>query len=684
MGLFRSLSKSLSVTRRRGDDHDKDTASREEAQSLLRRGETESALEVIERGLDEASARLLDENDETHEHDETHERNLIHLHSLAAKCHHRHKDYREACVHFVAALDVAGDRGPEGFPEVFDHAFFLKMGDACHMRDKHGECVFAHEKGLELLLAKTKTGEDGRDAASEAKNKNKNRTFFTVKKKTTPNEDEDEDEDERGIPATDSVLQVGSSKTHHQIAVSLRHLRDFERALDHFGAIAKPLEVALGAGDVLCEMESCFRELGLGEEAESCLRRAASEAPAVRADNVAKIATFRRERMGGDATTCVEELERCLALAAAAAKIERRSEKTAKTKTAKAASSSAKGTHLFAEDTEDVDRAMTGLDRRREARVRVLLGQALGAVGQAEKAEKQLGAACAKAPEDPGTWLALAAFYRGAERDDLAMPALRKVAALGEVPRDFEAEAREEAHRKANALKRELSMRGGNRRALSLRDHARSGAEGPSALAAESFPASLASSPSLRVLNPQKSGRLRQNLARAAERAELEAQLALEAEELRLQKVKGKGSFSARHKKASDFVDPNLRRARHVALAAMAAIFESHGQTGRAMEVYASMDQSDERVVQRQVEILTEAALKLQRTFRGKKAREAFERRRKTRRARRVYGSADGFANVAVFTQGSGVATKLAESRDPGTGGFGRVSKPKPLGSSFF
>ena len=164
----------------------------------------------------------------------------------------------------------------------------------------------------------------------------------------------------------------------------------------------------------------------------------------------------------------------------------------------------------------------------------------------------------------------------------------------------------------------------------------------------------------------------------------LELQCSLEAEALRLQKVKGKGSFSERHKKASDFVDPNLRRARHVALAAMAAIFESHGQTGRAMEVYASMDQSDERVVQRQVEILTEAALKLQRTFRGKKAREAFERRRKTRRARRVYGSADGFANVQVFAQGSGVVTKFAESRDPGTGGFGRVSKPKPLGSSFF
>ena len=109
----------------------------------------------------------------------------------------------------------------------------------------------------------------------------------------------------------------------------------------------------------------------------------------------------------------------------------------------------------------------------------------------------------------------------------------------------------------------------------------------------------------------------------------------------------------------------------------MAAIFESHGQTGRAMEVYASMDQSDERVVTRQAEILTEAALKLQRTFRGKKARDAFERRRKTRRARRTYGSADGFANVAVFTQG-------AENRNHGTGAFGRSERSKPLGSSFF
>ena len=133
MGLFRSLSKSLSVTRRRGDDHDKDTASREEARSLLRRGETESALEVIERGLDEASARLLDENDETHEHDETHERELIHLHALAAKCHHRHKDYREACVPRRRARRRGRPR-TGGVPEVFDHAFFLEMGDACHAR----------------------------------------------------------------------------------------------------------------------------------------------------------------------------------------------------------------------------------------------------------------------------------------------------------------------------------------------------------------------------------------------------------------------------------------------------------------------------------------------------------------------------------------------------------------------
>ena len=664
MGLLRSLSKSLSLRRRRGDDHDKDTALRKEAHSLLRRGETDSALEVIERGLDEASARLLDEDDELHEHDETHERNLIHLHSLAAKCHHEHKNHREACLHFVAALDVAGDRGPEGFPDVFDHEFFLKMGDACHMRDKHAECVFAHQKGLELLLAKTKAKGD---EASETKKRK-------TKKKTSSKKTLDDDDDENGsdaVPATRSVLEVGSSKTHHQMAVSLRHLRDFENALDHLGAVARPLEAALGAGDVLCEMESCFRELGLREEAESCLRRAASEAPAVRADNVAKIATFRRERMGGDAATCVEELERCLAMAAKAAKIEKeRGERAPRFDPADPS-----------RRARDSDGLAEGLDRRREARVRVLLGRAFDAVGQATKAEKQLGAACARAPEDPETWLALAAHYRSAERDDLAMPALRKAAALGEVPRDLEAEAREAAERerrKANAVKRELSMRGGKTESgkrLSLKERV------------DGAPLGASSRSAHKSLNAHKSGRLRQNLERAADRAEMDARLAREAEALRLQKVKGKGSFSLRHEKAKDFVHPNFLRARHVALASMAAIFEGHGQTGRAMEVYAAMDQSDERVVERQTEILTEAALKLQRTFRGKKAREAFDLRRKTRRARRVYGSADGFANVATFTQSSergATARNLGRSLS-GTGAFDRnAGGSKPLGSSFF
>jgi hypothetical protein len=272
------------------------------------------------------------------------------------------------------------------------------------------------------------------------------------------------------------------------------------------------------------------------------------------------------------------------------------------------------------------------------------------------------------------------------------MPALRKAAALGEVPRDLEAERLQEEHRKANLLKREMSMRGGKktkgtRLTLSLKD-----AVGD-ALAAtreknDASLASVVSSTSARVLDPQKSGRLRQNLARAAERAEMEKQLAAEAEALRLQKVKGKGSFSARHTKTSDFVDPNLLHAREKALGAMAAIFESHGQTGRAMEVYASMDQNDARVVKRQEEILTEAALKLQRTFRGKKAREEFERRRKTRRARRVYGTMDGFANVQTFTQGKGTGfSSLARNMSSTNGASDRMAgsrSSKPLGSSFF
>tara|TARA_B110000977_G_scaffold197349_2_gene279662 strand:- start:3746 stop:5824 length:2079 start_codon:yes stop_codon:yes gene_type:complete len=692
MGLLRQLSKSISLRKVSDSTSDGGTATatslRKEASRLLHRGETDSALEVIARGLHAASALLLDENEDAHQDDTANELNLIHLHAYAGKCHWKHFDYKEACSHFIASLDVAGNAGPDGFPDVFDYTFFKNMGESCYQVGKHEECVFAHEFGLQLLDEKTRRRLNDVKVTKKKKKYRKSPSF------------EEEPPDELITP---HELKKGSSKVHHQLAVSLRHLRDFEKALDHFSLVKKPLEIALGAGDILCEMERCFRELNLPNEADACLERAAKEAPAALPPNVAKIASFRYEYLGGDHKQCIEELERCLAMAAKTAKLARKKSKLLKSQAVNSnqptsatitATSPSKdqGKHESPMDTDGNPYDPSALDLLREAAVRVLLGKAHRAVGNFEAAEKYLTSACAKAPRDPKPWLALSALYRETDRDDLAMRALRQVASLGE-PVVTEEELLErkialEKEDKRQALLRKSSnlssgSSGSNSNAfknavgrLSLTDTLKPG---------DSLANALTSSPSLKTLNSQKSGRLRQNLVRAAEQAELDKELAIEAEQKRLEKVKGKGSFSLKYKKANDFVEPNLLKARNKALAGMASIFEKHGQTGRAMEVYATMDQSDARVVKRQEEILVEAALKLQRVFRGKKAREEFEKKRRTRNVRRVYGSAfrggstssDGFGSVSVYSNDSTLARACSQM-------FKGSRNMTPLGGSFF
>ena len=219
-------------------------------------------------------------------------------------------------------------------------------------------------------------------------------------------------------------------------------------------------------------------------------------------------------------------------------------------------------------------------------------------------------------------------------------------------------------------------MRGENRRAHSLRERA----SGADADPPESF---LASSSSLRVLNPEKSGRLRQNLARAAERAELDAQRALEAEKLRLQKVKGKGSFSERHKRRAISSIPTCARAPRRARRDGRHLREP--RPDRPRDGGVRVDGSERRAGGYEAGgDFDGSGVKAAEDVPGEKGGEALARRLKPRRPRRTYGSADGFANVNVFTQGSGVATNFAENRNPGTGAFGRSERSKPLGSSFF
>ena len=192
-----------------------------------------------------------------------------------------------------------------------------------------------------------------------------------------------------------TALDVGSSATHHRLATSLLRLDQPDRALDHLERVVKPLEVSISAGDVLCDMHRCFVALGQSDEAEACLRRATEETLPVRVENVAVVAVFRRER-GGSADTCVLELEECVARARAA---------------------TSKG------DT---------LGRERESEVRATLGEVCAELGRRDDAEKHLGLACARDPNNADAWLGLGELYRDVGRDDASMAAFRRCVELTE------------------------------------------------------------------------------------------------------------------------------------------------------------------------------------------------------------------------------------------------------------
>ena len=92
----------------------------------------------------------------------------------------------------------------------------------------------------------------------------------------------------------------------------------------------------------------------------------------------------------------------------------------------------------------------------------------------------------------------------------------------------------------------------------------------------------------------------------------------------------------------------------------MASIYEKHGQPGRAYETYERMDDADPRVANRKREILTAAAVKLQRVFRGNKAREAMRKAARGRVARRQYGAV--LAPRPIHNRGEGSGVVLADT----------------------
>ena len=506
MGFFsRSRSSTASSSGKR--------SARARALKLRKQGEPDLALAVCEDGLD------ADPSD------------AVALHAIAARCLVDLGDWDEACDRFAAALDAVGDESPEAHADVLDEAHYLAMGEACSRADRDPECVFALENALEL--------------AAQTANASKKRGFRSKGSSDQPL----------------TALDVGSSATHHRLAASLLRLDQPDRALDHLERVVKPLEVSLSAGDVLCDMHRCFAAMGQTDESEACLRRATEETLPVRAENVALVAVFRRERCGGSAEACVLELEECVARA-------------------RAATSKGKG---------------DALSREREAEVRATLGKVCAELGRREDAEKHLGAACARDPNNADAWLGLGELYRDVGRDDASMAALRRCVELTEdVAVDREDERR--------------MTRGGG------------GGGGATA----------------------------ENLAENLES-----------------------------------LDPRRVATRAAALAAMAAAFERRGRHGRALEAYERMDPNDPRVAARKEEILTAAALRLQRVFRGHKAREALRAKGRGRRVVRQYGARPKETDGRRAWAG-GMLARDGGSQGARGYGYGYGPRRKPLGSSFF
>ena len=124
----------------------------------------------------------------------------------------------------------------------------------------------------------------------------------------------------------------------------------------------------------------------------------------------------------------------------------------------------------------------------------------------------------------------------------------------------------------------------------------------------------------------------------------------------------------------------------------MASMFEKHGQASRAMNIYDRMDPNDPRVKMRQNQILHNAALRLQRIFRGHQARKKMFRNQ-TRHVARNYGARAPLRSNDAGAEGGEYAQRwelrkerianvsgVPLARDGGRGPTGR----KPLGSSFF
>ena len=309
------------------------------ASKLVAKGDIDEALEIIEdalRDIDavENDAPVLDDDRAS-------------LHALAAMCHSQNESMRRACEHFDAALDAAEDeeattgrravaKGPKG---PIDAEFFYRMGEACHRRNMHGRCAAAYDEAMEM----------------------------DPKRKKLPS-------------------RLTPSMVHHQAGVSCRECKRYEEALEHFTAVDRPLEAAVGHGDVLCDMERCHTAMGDFASADECVRKATEESKPVRPENVCRVAVCRYERCGGDPRRAVKELSGVV---------------------------------------EHKDK--TALSKKKEAEVLAMLARLHAGLGELPESEARFEQSLGKAPSSYPTWTSLGQLYEATGRDELALRAYARV-----------------------------------------------------------------------------------------------------------------------------------------------------------------------------------------------------------------------------------------------------------------
>mmetsp|Transcript_28847 Transcript_28847/g.94275 ORF Transcript_28847/g.94275 Transcript_28847/m.94275 type:complete len:258 (+) Transcript_28847:496-1269(+) len=128
----------------------------------------------------------------------------------------------------------------------------------------------------------------------------------------------------------------------------------------------------------------------------------------------------------------------------------------------------------------------------------------------------------------------------------------------------------------------------------------------------------------------------------------------------------GKDDFAMRALERATELDESGQGAKNK----LASLFEKTGRTGNAMALYDSMDPDDPKVKLRKNQILHNAALRLQRIFRGNQARKAMANRSQ-RRAVRNYGMRAPL-RAGGFVVGSSPQRPGAPQRPPALGAAGQ------------